>query len=86
MTRTLSNPPQRPLTPAMRRELVHVARYGRSSDLGDYGFNALAFYAREKTIAALINRGLLADAETVTEAGRAWLQDAGVSFQRASAT
>ena len=71
------------LTPAMRRELAHVARYGQPGDLADYGVNALAFYAREKTITALIDRGLLADAETVTEAGRAWLQDAGDNFRRA---
>lgn len=63
------------LTKPMRRELAWVAKYGQPGDLADYGANALAFYARERTITALIKRGLLEDAETITEAGRAILKE-----------
>jgi hypothetical protein len=58
------------LTPAMLRELRCIVKYGVPGDLADYGANALAFYAREKTIDALIRRGLIADCETATDAGR----------------
>lgn len=60
------------LTPAMLRELRHIARYGEPCDLFEFhGANHLAFHAREKVLTALIRRGLIADAESVTDAGRA---------------
>lgn len=61
----------RPLTPAMLRELRCIVRYGQPGDLAEYGANALAFYARDKTIGALMRRGLIEDAEHATEAGEA---------------
>ena len=63
----------RPLTRAMLRELKSIATYGRPGELDDYGSTVLAFYAREKTIEALLKRGLISDAETATDAGRAAL-------------
>jgi hypothetical protein len=64
------------LTPAMRRELRCIVKHGMPGDLADYGANALAFYAREKTLSALIRRGLIADSETATDAGRAAITEA----------
>lgn len=59
------------LTAPMLRELRWIGQFGEPGDLADYGANALAFYARERTLSALIRRGLIADAETITDAGRA---------------
>lgn len=60
------------LTPAMLRELRNIERYGEATDPCEWhGAGHLWFYAREKVITALITRGLIADAETVTDAGRA---------------
>ena len=66
-----------PLTPAMLRELRCIVKYGQPGDLADYGANALAFYARDKTIAALMRRGLIDDSEHATEAGAAFVAAAG---------
>jgi hypothetical protein len=63
----------RPPTPAMLRELRHIARHGSPGDLADYGSTHLAFWSREKVLTGLIARGLLLDAETVTAAGNAML-------------
>lgn len=63
----------KPLTPTMLAELAHIAKYGIFRDMDCYSFGALAFYSREKVLTALINRGLLLDAETITDAGRAVL-------------
>jgi len=63
------------ITNAMKRELAHIEKFGRPDDLFEYhGAEHLAFWAREKVISALISRGLIADAETVTDAGRAVLR------------
>lgn len=66
----------KPLTPTMRAELAHIAKYGIFRGMDCYSFGPLAFYAREKVLTALINRGLIADAETITDAGRAVLTNA----------
>lgn len=60
------------LTPAMVREL-HAIERGDVGDLLDYGYNALAFYARDRVIGALERRGLIAATPdwTLTDAGRA---------------
>jgi len=62
------------LTPAMMRELRSIVKYGQPGDLAEYGANALAFYARDKTIGALLKRGLIEDSEHATEAGRALVE------------
>lgn len=65
-------PVPKPLSPAMLRELRHIARYGEPCDLAEFhGANHLAFHARERVLSALIRRGMIADAETITDAGRA---------------
>lgn len=63
---------QRPLSPAMLRELRSIEQ-GNVSDLMDYGLNALAFYARDRVIGALARRGLIAATPdwSLTDAGRA---------------
>lgn len=63
--------PNLPLTPAMLRELRCIVRFGQPGELAEYGANELAFYARDKTIGALIRRGLIEDSEHATDAGRA---------------
>ena len=68
------------LTPAMLRTLRSVAN-GDPGDLADFGLSALAFYAREKVLSALIARGLIEDAETITDAGRAAIAKATGSAQ-----
>jgi hypothetical protein len=63
----------------MKRELRAIARTGEVGDLYDYGTNALAFYAREKTLTALLKRELIEDTAggyVLTEAGRAAIADA----------
>ena len=62
------------LTPTMRAELAHIAKHGTFRELDAYSFGPLAFYAREKVLTALIARGLISDAETITDAGRTALQ------------
>lgn len=64
----------RPLTKPMLRELRSIAAYGQPGDLSDYGASALAFHARERVLSALIRRGLLEDAETITDTGLAAIQ------------
>jgi hypothetical protein len=59
-------------TTAMLRELRAIQSTGEVGDLLDYGSNALAFYAREKTLTALLRRDLI-----VSEAGGYVLTDAG---------
>jgi hypothetical protein len=60
------------LSPAMLRELQSIARWGEPSGLEHWhGCGALWFHARERVLSALIRRGLIADAETITDAGRA---------------
>jgi hypothetical protein len=67
----------RPLTRTMVAELRHIGQHGTFRELDDYGFSALAFYARDKVHSALIARGLIADAETITDAGREALKATG---------
>jgi hypothetical protein len=60
------------LSPAMLRELRSINRWGAPSDPAEWhGCGALWFHARERVLSALIRRGLIEDAETITEAGRA---------------
>jgi len=67
----------RPLTPAMLRELRSIER-GQIGDLLDYGYNGLAFYARDRVIGALERRGLIAATPdwSITDAGRAAIEKA----------
>ena len=68
---------EKPLTPAMLRELRHIEKHGEPCDLAEFNdARHLAFHAREKVLSALIRRGLLDDAETVSDAGRAALAKA----------
>lgn len=60
----------RPLSRAMMAELQHIGKHGTFRGLEDYSAGPLAFYAREKVLSALILRGLIEDAETITDAGR----------------
>jgi hypothetical protein len=63
------------LSPAMLRELRSIAR-GYISDVTDYGYNALAFYARDRVIGALAQRGLIEATPdwSLTDAGRAVIE------------
>lgn len=64
------------LTPTMRAELRNIDRHGTFRELDDYGMTALAFYARDRVLGALLKRGLIVptvDGYETTEAGRAAL-------------
>jgi hypothetical protein len=61
----------KPLTATMLAELRCIDRFGTFRELDDYSRGPLAFYAREKVLTALMDRGFIADAETITDAGRA---------------
>jgi hypothetical protein len=65
----------------MLRELRSIVRYGQPSDPAEYGANALAFYARDKAIGALVKRGLIEDDEHATDAGRAIIDNVGHNAQ-----
>lgn len=63
------------LTPTMLRELRSIATHGQPTDGLDIGGPAhLVFWARDKAIGGLMARGLIDDAEHVTEAGLAALK------------
>jgi hypothetical protein len=65
------------ITPTMRRELQCIAKHGTFCELDDYGFSPLAFYARERVLTGLLNRGMIVptvDGFDVTDAGRKALQ------------
>jgi hypothetical protein len=64
------------LSPAMQRELHAIQSTGDVSDLLEFGTNALAFYARDNVLGALLRRELIRDEPggyVVTDAGRAAL-------------
>ena len=72
----MSNVTAHRLTGAMKRELRSLAMTGEVGDLRDYRSSALAFYAREKTLGALLRRDLIASAcggFMLTDAGRSAL-------------
>ncbi len=62
-----------PLTEAMLRELRAFERTGEPADLCMYGNRTIAFWSRDKVLAALDRRGLIAATPdwTITDAGRA---------------
>ena len=65
------------LSKPMLRELWSINRWGEPSGPECWhGCGALWFHARERVLSALIRRGLIADAETITDAGRAALASA----------
>jgi hypothetical protein len=76
----------RPLTPAMRRELQSIATCGRPSDpLEWHGAGALWFHARDRVLGALLRRELIRDESgdyVLTEAGRAAAGVAGAFICR----
>lgn len=62
-------------TEAQLRALREIDRYpGNPPEMDGYGDNALAWYAREKVLGALIRKGLIVSGEwALTAAGRAAL-------------
>jgi hypothetical protein len=69
-----------PLSAAMLRELRAIDRTGEVSDLTEFGASALAFYARDNVLSALLRRELIRDEPggyVVTDAGRAAIAATG---------
>lgn len=57
----------------MRDELRCIEKHGTFRELDDYGLGALAFYARDRVLGALLRRGLIESAPNdyaITDAGR----------------
>jgi hypothetical protein len=60
----------RPMTSTMLDELRFIEEHGTFREMDYYGVDHLAFWRREKVLSGLIARGLIADAETITESGK----------------
>ena len=71
------------LTPAMRREMRSIAEHGEPADPYEWSHapGGLWFWAREKVLGAIIDRGLVIEDEKgtwrLTDAGRSALDGDG---------